>query len=463
MDETTDTRRMVNNLSAYVSDLEAELAWFTAVLDARLKSYFDQKQPASFLFSSLPPPMLSDKLQITDSSYAQFISNLSLSNEERLLLILTLIPYIRPQLLDVLWSNNSTTSRGFTEFGGITGTSHGGFLPTVETALFILTGDNLEQRLTLMQLLHHKSRLINQGIIRTTTVQNNEPWPSGQLQISREFIDQLVYGSPYKPVFGTEFPARRVETALRWDDLILPPGTMEQLEEIRQWITHGKTLLSDWGMQDKLAPGFISLFHGPPGTGKTMSACLLGKHCNCDVYKVDLSAIVSKYIGETEKNLAKIFDAAESQNWILFFDEADSLFGKRTKVDNSHDRYANQEISFLLQRIEDFQGVVILASNFKSNIDDSFLRRFQSVIQFSMPKVRERQRLWDNAFSLKATPEPELNFAKIAAKHEVSGGTIMNVVRFASLRAVTRGNKIILHEDIEEGLRREQLKEGRNL
>ncbi len=463
MDATTDTRRMVNDLSAYVSDLEAELEWFAKVLDARLKNYFDQKQPNAFQFPSLPPPALSDELQAHGSSYAQFVNSLSLSAEERLLLILTLIPYIRPQLLDVLWSNNSATTRGFTEFGGINGASHGGFLPTVETALFILTGDNLKQRLTLMQLLHNESCLIRQGIIQTSTVQNNEPWPSGQLQISREFVDQLVYGSPYKPEFGTEFPAKRVETALTWDDLILPPSTLEQLEEIRQWVIHGDTLLSDWGMQDKLSPGFISLFHGPPGTGKTMSACLLGKHCNCDVYKVDLSAIVSKYIGETEKNLAKIFDAAENQNWILFFDEADALFGKRTKVDDSHDRYANQEISFLLQRIEDFRGVVILASNFKSNIDDSFIRRFQSVVQFAMPKAAERQKIWINAFSSKAIPEPELNFAKTAAKYEVSGGTIMNVVRFASLRAVSRGNRIILRDDIEEGLRREQLKEGRNL
>jgi len=460
MDAKIDNNRMVIDLASYVQDLEAELDWFARLLDERFKSYFEAGAKDNIAETLKSAPLL-NKLQA--SGYSLFVLSHKLSKEERIVLILSLIPYIRPQLLDVLWSKNTTTERGFSEFGGIQGSSHGGFLPTVETALFILTGDNLQQRLELMQSLHDKSCLIHHGIILITGVQNNEPWSSGQLLISREFVDQLVYGASYKPAFGIEFPARRIETALCWEDLILTSGQLEQLEEICAWMKHGDTLLGDWGMQGKLAPGFTCLFHGPPGTGKTMSACLLGKHCDSDVYKVDLSAIVSKYIGETEKNLSRIFDAAENQGWILFFDEADALFGKRTKVDDSHDRYANQEISFLLQRIEEFRGVVILASNFKSNIDDSFIRRFQSVIHFSVPKTNERKKIWLNAFSVVAQLEQSLNLAKIAAKHEVSGGTIMNVVRFASLRSVSRDSRIILAEDIEEGLRREKLKEGRNL
>src|SRR4029077_7397773 len=163
-------------------------------------------------------------------------------------------------------------------------------------------------------------------------------------------------------------------------------STLTELDEIKQWVLHGSTLLHGWNMRHKLQPGFTSLFYGHPGTGKTLSACLLGKHCGCDVYKIDLSLIVSKYIGETEKNLGRIFDVAEHKGWILFFDEADALFGKRTRVSDSHDRFANQEISFLLQRIEEFDGVVILASNIKENIDDAFVRRFHSVVHFPMPK-----------------------------------------------------------------------------
>ena len=209
--------------------------------------------------------------------------------------------------------------------------------------------------------------------------------------------------------------------------------------------------------------GYTSLFYGPPGTGKTLSACLLGKLCDCEVYKIDLSMVVSKYIGETEKNLARVFDQAENQRWILFFDEADALFGKRTTVSDSHDRYANQEVSFLLQRIEEFNGVVILASNLKGNIDDAFLRRFQSVVNFPLPRASDRLRLWSEAFPPRVTLDPRLDLPRLAERHELSGGTIMNVSRYASLRALARGDTVIRAADVEEGIRRELNKEGRAL
>ena len=263
------------------------------------------------------------------------------------------------------------------------------------------------------------------------------------------------------PTFGSEFPARRVETELAWADLVLPDATLAQLAEVKAWVLHGRTLLRDWGMQSRLRPGFTCLFYGPPGTGKTLSACLVGKHCGCDVYRVDLSMVVSKYIGETEKNLARVFDAAEHRRWILFFDEADALFGKRTRVEDAHDRFANQEVSFLLQRIEEFDGVVILASNLKANIDDAFLRRFHSVVQFPMPRAGERLRLWREAFSKKARLGDGVDLERIAERHEMAGGTIMNVVRYASLMALSRGDDVIEAGDVEEGVRREMLKEGR--
>ena len=471
MDAETLTRQLVDGpvatpdpASDNADALERELAWLATLLDHRLTHYFksNNDNPSSSSegvidFSRLPPP------QLGNSHFGHFIDQHHLSAEERLVLILTLTPYIRPQLFDVLLTKNQDTNRGFTEFGGHLGNQHGGFLPTVETALFLYAGDNLAQRFQLLCSLGREGRLIRQGIIYINETSPNEPWPSSALQLDRALIEHLTSGSHYRPEFGVEFPARRIQTRLSWEHLVLSHATLEQLDEIRHWSLYGDQLLDDWGMRDKLSPGFISLFYGPPGTGKTLSACLLGKYCQRDVYKVDLSMMVSKYIGETEKNLAKIFDAAEHRQWILFFDEADALFGKRTKVDDSRDRYANQEISFLLQRIEEFSGVVILASNFKSNIDDAFLRRFQSVVRFAMPKVNERLRIWQNAFSSQVTLEAGLKLEKVAEKHDISGGTIMNVVRFASLRALARKEKQIRHEDIEEGIRREFLKEGRKL
>jgi ATPase family protein associated with various cellular activities (AAA) len=453
---------MADALSANARDLEAELEWFAAVLDARLQAYFgtgaqDGAPPPRRDVLSLQPPALAG----SNSHYACFLREQEVPPAARLVILLALIPHVRPQLLDVLWTRNEATQRGFTEFGGVQGTSHGGFLPTGETAAFLLAGDDLAARFETARLFEGDQFLARQNVLHLSPVSAGESQLSGVVVLSREFLHRFTTGLERKPSFNSDFPARLIRTELAWRDLVLPAATLEQLEEIKHWMLHGKTLLDEWGMRHKLRPGFTSLFHGPPGTGKTLSACLLGKHCGCDVYKVDLSMIVSKYVGETEKNLARVFDLAEHKGWILFFDEADALFGKRTKVDDSHDRFANQEISYLLQRIEDFDGVVILASNFKANIDDAFLRRFQSVVCFPMPRPAERLRIWREAFPRPARLEQRIELPRIAEKHELSGGTILNVVRYASLLALSRGSHTILLDDLEEGTRRELLKEGR--
>ncbi len=434
-------------------DLERELDWFARVLDVRLTSYFGGGGADAFRLPDVP--------ELGLSRYAAFVRQHALGPGERLVLALALIPHLRPQLLDVLWARNEATERGYTEFGGWHGATHGGFMPTGETAAFLLAGDDLAGRASVARLFDGSQPSGLHDVVRLTPAAPTEPYLSGALTLSPEHLLRFTTGEERKPVFSSEFPARRIDTGLSWSDLVLPQTTLEQLDEIRHWLRHGDTLLDDWQMRHKLRPGFTSLFYGPPGTGKTLSACLLGKHCGCDVYVVDLSMVVSKYIGETEKNLGRVFDMAENRRWILFFDEADALFGKRTQVDSAHDRYANQEVSFLLQRIEAFSGVVILASNLKSNIDDAFLRRFHSVVYFPMPKPAERRRIWQNAFSPRAVLEPAIDLGRLAEKHDLSGGTIMNVVRYSSLKALSRNESVIHLQDMDEGIRREFLKEGR--
>jgi hypothetical protein len=458
MDGKTDIHGMAGALIDNARDLERELEWFASLLDARLKTYFGKDM--SRHVPEIPPPPLVE----SQSPWAQFIRQHEVPASVRAVIVLALIPHIRPQLLDVLWVRNDDTQRGFTEFGGIQSTSNGGFVPTGETAAFLLAGDDLAARFELMRLFDSDQLLVSKNVVHLGPLAGGaEPRLSGALVVSREFLHRVTTGVERKPTFSTEFPARLIHTELNWSELVLPASTLEQLEEIKRWVLYGDVLLGEWGMRHKLYPGFTCLFHGPPGTGKTLSACLLGKHCGCDVYKVDLSMIVSKYIGETEKNLARIFDMAEHKRWILFFDEADALFGKRTRVDDAHDRFANQEISFLLQRIEEFDGVVILASNFKANIDDAFLRRFHSIVQFPMPRQPERLRLWGEAFSPQSQLEERVDLARLAEKHDMTGGTIMNVVRYASLMALSRGGNTILLDDIHEGVRREFLKEGRSV
>ena len=444
------------SVNSNARDLDRELEWFARILDARLRDYF-----GSAVTQSGGPDLTPPDLGGSDSPYARFLIEHDVSPATRLVILLGLTPHIRPHLLDVLWTRNEATGRGFTEFGGAPGVHHGGFLPTGETAAFLLAGDDLATRFEAIRLLDGDQLLARLDVLRLGEVAPGEPQLSGMLMLSREYLRRFTSGVECKPVFSVEFPARRIHTDLSWQDLILPPDTLEQLEEIRHWMEFGDTLLGDWGMRDRLGPGFTSLFHGPSGTGKTLSACLLGKRCDCDVYKIDLSMIVSKYIGETEKNLAKVFDLAEHKGWILFFDEADALFGRRTKIDSSHDRFANQEISFLLQRIEDFPGVVILASNLKINIDDAFLRRFQSIIHFPIPKAPERARLWTDAIPRRARLEEHISVDRLADQYDLPGGTIVNVVRYASLKALSRGGSTIVQDDLEEGIRRELRKEGR--
>jgi SpoVK/Ycf46/Vps4 family AAA+-type ATPase len=353
--------------------------------------------------------------------------------------------------------------RGFTEFGGVKGVSHSGFLPTGETAMFILAGEDLARRFSLAALFDEDHFFALHGILKLESATGHDPHLSGVLTLSREILDFVTLGQSRRPNFSGEFPAKRITTPMEWEDLVLEEQIFEQLDEIRAWMEFEHTIMQEWGMSKKLKPGYRAMFHGPPGTGKTLTACLLGKLTGRDVYRIDLSMVVSKYIGETEKNLSKIFEQAEHKNWILFFDEADSLFGKRTKVEDAHDRYANQEVSYLLQRIEDFQGVVILASNFITNIDDAFTRRFQTVISFPMPRPSERLALWEKSLPKAATLSPEINLPLLAQKYELSGGAMMNVVRFCSLMTLRRKENMITLQDFEEGIRREYKKEGRSV
>ena len=194
--------------------------------------------------------------------------------------------------------------------------------------------------------------------------------------------------------------ADRLEQPWGWDDIVLPDEALAQLRDICRRVLHKRQVLDGWGMGRKLplGRGVAALFAGPSGTGKTMAAAIVGRELGLDVYRIDLSRVVSKYIGETEKNLGRVFDAAEQANVVLLFDEADALFGKRSEVKDAHDRYANIEIGYLLQRMEAYPGTTILATNLRHHLDEAFLRRLQVVVEFPMPAEADRLRLWRKMF-----------------------------------------------------------------
>jgi hypothetical protein len=458
LDEHPVTGGMVapTPLQQNARDLEHELAWFARVLDSRFKRYFGQPADAPDVCEISPPD-----LSASESPYARFVQHYDLTFAERTALILSLVPHIRPQLLDVFFAKNQTFDRPFTEFGGLYHAPGGAFVPTGTTLAFVLAGNDLARRFALQTLFDRAHFFARHNVLRLDPTSPDEPRLHAPLQLSEEYVSYFTSGQAHRPDFGAHFPARYIETQLDWDDLVLHPGTRAQIDEIVTWIQHGDTLLHDWGMAAKLRPGYRSLFYGPPGTGKTMTACLLGKSTGREVYKVDLSLVISKYIGETEKNLARVFDRAEHKAWILFFDEADALFGKRSETKDAHDRYANQEVAFLLQRIETFDGIAILASNQRENLDSAFTRRFESIIYFPLPRPEERLRLWQQGISPKAHCEPGLNLAHLAREHELSGGAIMNVLRYASLQALARHSAVLRLDDLLQGIRREYTKEGK--
>ena len=215
-------------------------------------------------------------------------------------------------------------------------------------------------------------------------------------------------------------------------------------------------------MARRLKPGYRCLFHGEPGTGKTLTACLLGQRHGLPVYRIDISRVVSKWIGETEKNLAALFDEAQERDWILFFDEADALFGRRTESGSANDRSANQQIAYLLQRLESYPGIAILATNQQGHLDEAFSRRFQASVRFGMPDAAGRLRLWQDSFA--GLPlAPDVAFDSLAERHELTGGAIINVLRYAALMAARRRPAQVQAGDLAEGVRQELRKDGRNL
>ncbi len=233
--------------------------------------------------------------------------------------------------------------------------------------------------------------------------------------------------------------AERLESVHGWDDLVVPPSVKAKLRGIESWLCYRHVVHHQWGFAERInaGRGMAVLFAGSSGTGKTMAAGILGRTLDLDLYRIDLSSVVSKYIGETEKNLAKIFEAAEASNAILFFDEADALFGKRSQVRDSHDRHANVEVSYLLQRMEQFEGIAILATNLTGNLDTAFARRLQVSVEFPFPSTADRERIWRRLFPEQVPQAEDVDLEYLAKQFALSGGSVKNCALAAALMAAT--------------------------
>ncbi len=258
--------------------------------------------------------------------------------------------------------------------------------------------------------------------------------------------------------------ARQIQPKYSWDDIVLPVNQKAQLQEICNQAKYRQLVWEEWDFQSKLSlgRGLNVMFSGPPGTGKTMAAEIIAHELELDLYKIDLSQVVSKYIGETEKNLNRIFTAAANANAILLFDEADSLFGKRSEISSAHDRYANIEVGYLLQKMEEYEGVAILTTNLRTNMDDAFVRRLRFIIEFPFPNLKDRRRIWEQIWPSPVPRSDELDLDFIARHCEIAGGNIRNIALAAAFIAADDGG-IVKMNHLVRAVRREYQKMGKVL
>ena len=444
-----------NNIPVY--SIESAIHSLKQLITHRIKSYFNDTE---FNLHEWQNENADDTL-FRQGIQEQF-PNIQ-NTEEWIILMLALTPHITPGFFESIIVENLQGGGDFPEFGGVKGTSHRSMLPTGETAQFILAGNNIEERLKISHYFSQEHFFGNNNLLWLESVREGEPVMSGRIILSEDYIDKILYNKESAPRFGIDFPAKKITTSMNWSDLVLSDYTGAQVADIKTWMEHNPRLLDDENLKRKIKPGYRVLFYGPPGTGKTLTATLIGKEYGKEVYRIDLSQVVSKFIGETEKNLERVFEKAAHKNWILFFDEADALFGKRTNVQSAHDKYANQEIAYLLQRVEDYNGLIILASNFKNNIDDAFLRRFHSIVHFPLPDQHDRAILWQKSLPLFPAPSPEIDFDNLSRQYELTGADILNIIHYAALRALQNKNKQISKKDLLEGIRREFRKQDKTM
>ena len=402
---------------------------------------------------------VSNEIVSFENTFSEVL-NRSTTHQESVILLMGLAPHVIPGFYDQLIKEIHPEGGEFPEWGGVKDDAYRSMQPTGETVQHVLGGTNVNERIAVESLFSQEHWFYKEQVLYLESVREGMPFMSGKIILPPESLSLLIHGEITRPKFGPEFPAKELTTKMEWEHLVLGDATMKQLDHLKMWLNHHDVLRNNLGLDKFMNPGYRALFFGPSGTGKTLTVSLLGKQFQKPVFRIDLSQIVSKYVGETEKNLEKIFTRAENKDWILFFDEGDSIFGKRTTSRTAQDRFANQGVSYLLQRIESFDGVVILASNFKNNIDQAFLRRFNTVVNFAKPNAKERLKLWKMALPQNLNIE-NVHLENVAEAYELTGAQIVNAMTSSCLQAVEDKSDNISMPILQNAIRLEFQKEER--
>jgi AAA+ superfamily predicted ATPase len=316
-----------------------------------------------------------------------------------------------------------------------------------------------------LDLLANRFQLSQEQIASAVaTAGNRMRWNAAKTTIRiPSVVDELLAAARAQAGHELRGLASKLVPVYTWTDIVLPPATRRQLEELCARVEQRQRVFDEWGFGAKLSygKGVSALFTGPSGSGKTMAAEVLATALAVDLYRIELASVVSKYIGETEQRLERIFSAAERTNAILFFDEADALFGKRSEIHDAHDRYANIEVSYLLQRMEQYEGVAILATNLRGNLDDAFVRRLAFAVQFPFPDEAQRKEIWEKVWPSHELLAPDVDLSRLASQFRLSGGNIRNVALAAAFLAAPQGGRVTT-QLLLRALQREYQKVGKN-
>lgn len=430
--------------------LEKEFSWLKKIIHLRFECFFNAEREKQSI-DELTPPIIG-----IDTAYEQYLLDHQLGFSERIVIAMALAASLKPEIFNLFHIENKVTGKNYSEFGGLL--QNHIFIPTYRTAAFLLNDEPQALPLSIYQLFEQDHAFTADGIMNFSAA-NFQSRLDTPIKLGLETEYYLLTGKLYKAEFNADFPAQEINTSMEWDDLVISEKINHELKELLDWFEYEDLLKAHTHYSKWIKKGYRVLFYGPSGTGKTLTASLLGKTVNRPVYRIDLSMVVSKYIGETIKNLEKVFARAERNKWILFFDEADAIFGNRTSASSSNDKHANQEVAYLLQRIESFPGLIILATNLKNNLDDAFNRRFQSIIHFQLPNKDQRLKLW-NAIFKKEMGVSDSFKNEMAANYELTGGNLINILQTARIRS-PKGDEKISESAILFAVRKELVKIGK--
>jgi AAA+ superfamily predicted ATPase len=436
----------------HLETLVRELRWLEQVMSLRLE---EDLAITSANVGDIPAPMLT-----MDSAYGAFMLEAGYGEAERLLIILCFAQLFQPELLEGMLARVPPASPVHSMIGGITEKVSGRFFPTVQTALFLLAGNNHLQKAKYHLLITERHPLFTEGILR---LEQPSPFNSGiggqLLSLDKAYYYHFLDGRKVRLDETQNFPAMLLETDKTFADLVLAEDTFKSMQHL---VNYARSYRQMYTETKGRLQGYVTMFYGPPGTGKTMTASVIGKELGLDVYIVNLSRVISKYIGETEKNLEVIFDRLSGKECILFFDEADALFGKRSEVNEANDRYANQEVAYLLQKIDKCSCLVILATNFKQNLDFAFTRRILTYINIHWPDEPQRAELWRRALPEPFTYASEELPLQLAKKYALTGANIGNIIKLSCYKVMADGSRVIDAATLEPFIKQEYTKERRS-